>query len=180
VRGGGRYLYRSAAAPIPSCVAVNIFDRAHRITANITIPDGGGQGVILAHGGGSFGGYALFVQDGHLRYTYRNSGNERYEAASASALRPGPQTVGVEFTRTGERRGTAELRVDGRTVASVNVERMSSSIGDADEGLCCGYDSGRPVGDYVTPFRFNGTIERVVVEVEEREVTGEGLLLRRY
>ena len=35
------------------------------------------------------------------------------------------------------------------------------------EGLCCGYDSGLPVTEaYRAPFRFTGTIKRVVVEVE--------------
>jgi arylsulfatase A-like enzyme len=181
VRRSGRYVYRSAAAPIPSSVAVNIFDRAHRISADITVPDGGAEGVILAHGGGPVGGYALFVQDGRLRYAYRDGGSARYEAVAGSPLRPGHRTVELEVTRTGERRGTAELRVDGRAVGSVKIERMSPLPGaDADEGLCCGYDSGRPVGDYIAPFRFTGTIERVVVEVEEREVPGEGVLLRRY
>nr|MBA2447515.1 hypothetical protein [Chloroflexota bacterium] len=38
------------------------------------------------------------------------------------------------------------------------------------EGLCCGYDSGLPVtAEYRAPFRFEGTIKRVVVEVDGPE-----------
>jgi arylsulfatase len=43
------------------------------------------------------------------------------------------------------------------------------------EGLCCGYDSGLPVTpDYDAPFRFTGTIDRVVVEVADVEPAADG------
>jgi arylsulfatase A-like enzyme len=176
-----RYEYRAWAAPVPATLAVNVFDRSHRITAHVVTPDRGAEGVLLAHGGGGYGGYALYVSDGRLRYTFRNGGKERYDAVSTEQVPPGSRTLAMEFTRVGERRGVARLSIDGRDVGAVEIPRMTSLMAaNADEGLCCGYDSGLPVGDYVTPFRFSGTIERVVVEVELRDVPLEGAVIRRY
>jgi len=102
--------------------------------------------------------------------------------ASDVELRPGERMIVLEFTRAAQGRGTATLCIDGRAARSVEIERLSPSlmVSFGDEGLCCGYDSDLPVGDYVAPFRFTGTISHVVVEVEERVpvVRGDSPVLR--
>ena len=63
------------------------------------------------------------------------------------------------------------LHVDDRKVSESEIPRtVPAVIETSGEGLCCGYDSGVPVTDaYRSPFRFTGTIKRVVVEVDGAE-----------
>ena len=60
---------------------VSIKNKSHAVTAEIVVPDGGAQGVIIAQGG-SIGGWALYVVDGRLRYCYNLLGVQRFYVGS--------------------------------------------------------------------------------------------------
>jgi len=60
VAGRTDFTYTGVNAGIPVGNAPSILDRDYTITANITIPDGGAEGVIATMGG-RFGGYALLL-----------------------------------------------------------------------------------------------------------------------
>jgi arylsulfatase A-like enzyme len=164
---GDRYVYYQGAAPIMRDGAVNVHNRSHTITAEITLPNGGAEGVILAQGG-RFAGFSLFVKDGHLRYTHNYLGIQEHRVASDTALPSGASTVRFEFARTGEHRGVGRLFVDDRQVGEAELSPMVPNAFDRiGEGLCCGYDSGSPVStEYASPFPFTGVIRRVTVDVE--------------
>ena len=62
---------------LPAAVAPNLRNRGFRITAELDLPDGGADGVIVTHGGAA-GGYALYLQDGRLHWTYNWLGATRH------------------------------------------------------------------------------------------------------
>jgi hypothetical protein len=123
--------------------------------------------VLLAQGS-RFAGYSLYVKDRRLHYVHNYLGLEWYRISSVVELPAGPLTLSFEFTKTAEHRGLGTLRVNGQRVGEGEIPRTVPNVFDLTaEGLCCGYDSGVPVTDeYASPFRFTGTIKRVVVDLD--------------
>ncbi len=165
---GNRYVYYPGGAPQFEYTAVNLRNRSHTITARVRIPEGGAQGVLLAHGSW-FAGYSLYVKDRRLVYVHNNMGLAEYSIRSAVELPSGEATLRFRFTRTGDHRGTGTLFAGEQLIGQGEIPHMVPHVIETSgEGLCCGYDSGLPVtADYEAPFRFTGDIEEVVVELDE-------------
>ena len=162
-----RYVYYPGGGPVPEESAVNVRNRSHTITAEVEIPDGGAEGVLLTQGSG-LSGYALFVREGRLHYVHNFSGLEEHRVSSSAVVPAGAHTLAFRFTKKGEHKGVGALLIDGKPVGEVEIARFTptrfSMTGD---GLSCGYSAGLAVcRDYQQPFRFTGRIRRVVVEVE--------------
>ena len=81
-------------------VFINTKNRSHTITAEVTIPKGGANGVILSQAG-RFGGWSLYVKDGKPMYTYNYLGLSASKVASPKALPEGKVTIRYEFTYDG-------------------------------------------------------------------------------
>jgi arylsulfatase len=164
-----RYIYYPGGAAVPEFAAANVKNRSHTITAEVEVPESGAEGVLLALGS-ILGGFTFYLREGRLRYTHNYVGMEEHRIVAETPLRPGAQTLGFRFRKTGEHRGTGELLVDGEVVGRGEIPRFTPrrfSITGA--GLTCGYDGGLAVTDeYHAPFAFTGTLRRVVVEVEGR------------
>ena len=68
--------------------------------------------------------------------------------------------------------GTAKLLVDGKQVAEGRIERTIPFRISADETLDIGEDTGTPVSeDYHVPFKFTGTIGKVVILLGDEKIT---------
>jgi arylsulfatase A-like enzyme len=162
-----RYVYYPFGGPVTEEAAVNVRNRSHTITAEVSLPDGGAEGALLAHGS-ILGGYVLFVQDGRLHYVHNFVGLEEHRVSSTAKLPAGEHLLGFRFAKTGEHAGVGSLLLDGEPVGEVEIGRFTPTrFSITGEGLCCGYDTGMPVvDDYEPPFRFTGVLRRVVVEVE--------------
>jgi len=162
-----RYVYHQGAAPIMKDGAVNVHNRSHTISAEVVIPEGGAEGVLLAQGG-RFAGFSLFVQGGRLRYTHNYLGVREHRVVSDVDVPIGACTLRFQFTRTGEHRGVGALFIGERKVGEAEIaETVPNAFDRTGEGLCCGYDSSSPVSrEYEAPFAFTGAIARVTVEVE--------------
>ncbi len=162
-----RYIYYPFAGPVTEEAAVNVRNRAHRITAEVEIPAGGAQGILLAQGS-ILGGYVLFVRHGLLHYAHNFVGLEEHRITASAELTSGPHTLAFRFERTGEHQGRGTLLVDGDEVGAGEIPRFTPTrFSITDDGLTCGYALGMPVvDDYQAPFRFTGRLHRVVVEVD--------------
>ena len=163
-----RYVFWPHGAPIPENVTVNVRNRNHTITAAVDIPEGEAiEGVLLAMGT-VLGGWSLHVIDGRLAYVHNYVGKERYAISSDVVIPAGAHELSFEFTSRGDFSGTGRLLIDGATVGEGEIATTTPvrySISGA--GLTCGWEQGPPVGDgYAAPFRFTGTLRRVVVEVD--------------
>ncbi len=151
-------------------VFINVKNRSHTITADVEIPKGGANGVILAQAG-RFGGWSLYLKDGKPTYTYNFLGLQRYTITAKQALPAGKTTVRFEFAYDGGgigKGGLGTLFVDGKSVAAGRIERTEFGAFSADEGADVGADEGTPVTEaYKVPFKFTGKIGKVTIDLKE-------------
>ena len=162
-----RYVYYPGGGPVPEVRAPNVRNRSHTITAEVEVPEGGAQGILLAQGS-LLGGYALFMREGRLHYVHNFCGLTEHRVSSGVAVPAGARALAFRFEKTGEHEGRGTLLIDGRPAGEARIAPFTrtrfSLTGD---GLCCGYDRGLPVcDDYHPPFAFTGRLLRVTVEVD--------------
>ncbi len=167
------YVYYPHTSDVPANVAVNVLNRPHSITAEIEIPAGGAEGVLLAHGG-VIGGYTLFVKDRKLHYVYNYVGAREFHLESSEDVPEGRSALRFEFEPTGKpdiaqgkgAPGRAKLFINGKQVAEMELPVTIPLALGIGEGLTCGRDLASPVTDmYRPPFTFTGKVHRVTAEV---------------
>jgi arylsulfatase A-like enzyme len=150
-------------------VFINIKNRSHTIAAEIEIPDGGANGVIIAQAG-RFGGWSLYLKDGKPHYAYNYLGLKEFKVASTEALKSGKATVLYEFVYDGGlgKGGLATLSVGGTKVAEGRIEHTQAAIFSADEGVDVGLDGETNVtSDYKQgDNKFTGKIKKVTVDLK--------------
>lgn len=149
-------------------VFINVKNRSHTITADIEVPQGSPDGVLLAQAG-RFGGWSLYLKDGKPTYAYNWLGLEQFTVTGQQALPPGKATVRFEFAYDGGgpgKGGTGTLLVNGQSVGTGRIDRTQCCAFSGDEGTDVGEDGGTPVTEaYTVPFRFTGKIADVTVEL---------------
>jgi arylsulfatase len=152
-------------------VFINIKNRSKTITAEIEIPQGGANGVILTQGG-RFGGWSLYLKDGKPAYTYNFLGLQQFTVAAPEALQPGKATLVFDFAYDGGgfgKGGNGTLSVNGNKVAEGRIERTQPMIFSADETADVGIDDATPVVAGIgegAKTRFTGKIEKVTIDVK--------------
>jgi arylsulfatase len=149
---------------------VNVKNRSISIRADVEIPPGGANGVVLAQAG-RFGGWSLYFKDGKPAYAYNWIGRETYTVASPQAVPHGRAGVELDFAYDGGGRGrggTATLSVNGQKVAEGRIAHTNPLMFSADEGADVGVDEGTPVTEAYRSeaSRFTGKIHKVTVELK--------------
>ena len=153
----------------------NIKNRSLTITADVEVPAGGANGVILAQGG-RFGGWSLYMKGGKPTYTYNFLGLQRMTVASAQAVPPGKATIRLEFAYDGGglgKGGLATIYVNDKKVAEGRIERTQPGIFSADETADVGEDDATPVSEDYKAYdnKFTGTILKIKLDLKPM---GEG------
>ncbi|MGC9948383.1 MAG: arylsulfatase [Bryobacteraceae bacterium] len=177
------FVYHAGVQRIPTSSAPRVAGHAHRITADLDIPAGGAEGVILAQGG-RYGGYTLYVKDGHVTYEVNAFGNRTGIVVSSKPLAAGKAHIVVDFTPDDSQPGKqvvtggvgqgVSTRAVGPGMArlSINGEPAGETPiavfgGYYYETFDIGSDLGTPVSaSYASPFAFNGKIDTVKVEIQ--------------
>lgn len=149
---------------------INIKNRSHTISAEVDIPKGGANGVILAQGG-RFAGWSLSMKDGKAAYTYNWVGRERTTIRSPQPVPAGRATIRFEFAYDGGERGAGgkgTLFVNGKQVAEGRIEKTVANLFSPDETADVGVDEATPVTeDYKErDNKFTGKIRKVTVELK--------------
>jgi arylsulfatase len=165
-----KFTYYAGAVRLAETAAANTKNRSHTIEADISLPENGGEGVLVAIGGSS-GGYSLYVQDGKLVYHFNWFDETRTVINSSEPVPTGKSTVRFDFTYDGGsgelgKGGTCTLFINGRIVGEARIEKtVPGRFGIDTFGV--GMDTGSPVSNtYKPPFAFTGTIEEVRVELK--------------
>ena len=147
---------------------VSIKNKSFSITAEVDVPDGGAEGVIIAQGG-RFGGWAVYVKDGRLKFAYNVLGIQEFTVAASAPIPAGNHQVRMEFAYDGgglAKGGDVTLFHDGTEVGKGRVEATQPMIFSADETTDIGYESGTTVTPDYTAHgsRFTGKLHWVQLD----------------
>ena len=132
---------------------INLKNNSHSVTAEIVVPDGGAEGVVIAQGG-AFAGWALYLQDSKPAYCHNVLSLARFKAYGDTAVPPGVHQVRMEFAYDGgglAKGGTITLYIDGTKVGDGRAEATVPMVYSADETCDLGSDTGSSVSDDYTP-----------------------------
>ncbi|REE74197.1 arylsulfatase [Rhodococcus wratislaviensis] len=150
---------------------INVKNKSHSVTAKVTIPESGANGVILVQGG-AFGGWSVYTRDGYLKYTYNVLGMNEYTTTSDQPLSPGEHEVRMEFEYEGGglgKGGTVTLSADGHPIGTGKVERTLPFMFSMDETVDVGIDVASPVSREYGPTGngFTGDIAWARIDIGE-------------
>jgi arylsulfatase A-like enzyme len=168
------YSYQGMVTGIPDGNSPSILDRSYKITADVEIPQGGGDGIIVTEGG-RFGGYGLYILKGKPVFLYNFLALDRTRLAGDDVLTPGKHTIVYDFAYDGPglgKGGKGTLSVDGKTVATQTIPHTIPLLSVADESFDVGADTRTGVddNDYQVPFIFNGTIDNVTFDLGPMQI----------
>src|SRR5271167_3279299 len=172
------FTYSGELTGVPDSAAPNILNKSYTITAEVEIPKGGAEGMIVTEGG-RFGGYGLFlskgvagIRSGKPVFLY-NLLNLKRTIWSGPALDAGKHTIVFDFKSDGPdlgKGGTGVLYVDGKEVDRKSVEHTTPVTFAEDESFDVGQDTRTGVAmlqyRYDPPFRFTGKINKLTFKLE--------------
>jgi arylsulfatase A-like enzyme len=175
--GRKTFTYSGELSGVPASGAPSILNRAYTITAEVQIPDGGAEGMIVTQGG-RFGGYGLFLSKGEAGFDrgrivfLYNLLDLKRTMWEGPELEPGRHTIAFEWTPEGPglgKGGTGVLTVDGKEAARNTMEHSTPITFPEDETFDVGLDTRTGVAlleyRYDPPFKFTGTIDRLTFEL---------------
>ncbi len=173
-----RYILYSGTQAIPANAAPKILNRPYSITAEVEIPKGGADGVLLSMGGND-GGITFYVQDGYLCYAMNYVTMDYFYVKSDKKIPDGHHFLSMEFKPTGKADpmkgkgtpGDVKLMVDGKVIGKGKFPVTTPIRLGQGAQMQVGKDAGSSViPDYKPPFSFSGKINRVIVDVSGEEV----------
>jgi arylsulfatase len=184
---GGRtvFTYTGTLSGVPNSGAPNILNRPYTITAEVTIPEGGAEGMIVTDGG-RFGGYGLFLSKGewgfgrgHVVFLY-NLLDLKRTTWEGPELPAGKHTIVFDYKPAEPglgKGGTGVLSVDGQQVAKNSMEHSTPITFPEDETFDVGEDTRTGVAmleyRYDVPFKFTGTINKLSFNLGPQQLTAE-------
>jgi arylsulfatase len=179
-RGRSEFTYFPRMIRIPEGSAPDFKNKSWTAAAEVTIPEGGANGV-LGTIGGRYGGWALLMQDGKPQFAYALSNQLDHKAVVTSdqPLTPGNHILRVKFDYEGGGIGkgaTATLLVDEKEVGQVKISKTIGVRFSLDETFDVGEDTGTPVlEDYADkmPFKFTGDLKKFVVVLQPLKLSAE-------
>jgi len=163
-----------------------ILDSSYNFKAEVEIPPGGAEGMLVTCGG-RFGGYGFYLLKGKPVFTWNLVDLKRVKWAGPDAVPPGKHTIEFDFKYDGlgmgtlafnnmsgiGRGGTGVLKVDGKVVATQTMERSLPLILQWDENFDVGSDTltGVDDGDYTPPFPFTGKLNKLTLSIDRPQLS---------
>jgi arylsulfatase len=184
--GRSEFTYSGTLTGVPMGDAPSVIAASYTITAEVDVPAGGAEGMLVTQGG-RFGGWGLYLLKGTPVFTWDLLGLKRVRWEGAGPLAAGKHTVVFDFKYDGlgfatlafnnrsglGQSGTGVLKVDGKTVATQKMEHTIPVVLQWDETFDVGADTGTPVDDkdYQVPFEFTGTLTKLTLKVDRPKLT---------
>jgi arylsulfatase len=179
VAGRTTFTYTGVNVGIPTGNAPNILNRSFTITAEVTISEGGGHGMIVTEGG-RWAGYGLYMLNGRPVFTYNllELLVPRWANEDLPPLSPGKHQIVFDFKYDGPgvaKGGTGVLWADGQEIRTLSIPRTIPFLIPPDETFDIGDDTRTGVNDidYKPPFPFNGTIDKLTFKLGPTRLTEE-------
>jgi arylsulfatase A-like enzyme len=188
--GRSEFVYTRPMVGLPQGDSPLLLDTSYTITADIEVPAGGAEGMMLTSGG-RFAGYGFYLLKGKPVFLWNLVDLERIKWEGAEALAPGKHTVEFEFKYDGlgvgtlaynnmsglGRGGTGTLKVDGKVVDSKKMAKTLPMILQWDESFDIGSDTltGVNDADYKPPFTFTGKLNKLTIKVDRPQLSPEDI-----
>jgi arylsulfatase A-like enzyme len=168
------YVFYPGGAEVPESAAPNIRNRSYSLAVEATLDSALASGVLFSQGA-RFGGHALYLKDGNLKYVYNFVGLFEQMVVSTVPITAGHHVFSASFERDGDgmpTEGTLTLHIDDQQVGEGRIKTQPGKFSLAGEGLNVGRDSAEPVTDDYpgeSPWPLTGgTIKRALVNVSGR------------
>ncbi len=179
--GRTEFVYTRPMTGLPQGDSPSLLNTSYTITADIEVPEGGAEGMILTSGG-RFGGYGFYLLEGRPVFVWNMVDLERIKWEATEPLTPGRHSVEFAFSYDGlgpgtlaynsmsglGRGGTGTLKVDGTEVQSKKMEKTLGMILQWDEAFDIGSDTLTGVNDedYKPPFTLTAKLERLTIKID--------------
>jgi len=188
--GHSVFTYAGEVTGTSNANAPNVLASSYNIKAEVEIPEGGAEGMLVTHGG-RFAGYGFYLLKGKPVYTWNLFGMKHDRWEGTDVLSPGKHTLEFDFKYDGlgaetlqygspsglGRSGTGYLKVDGKVVATKKMEKTIPMLMQWSESFDVGADKGSPVDDkdYQTPFRFTGKLNKLTLTIDRPKLSPEDI-----
>jgi arylsulfatase len=167
-----RYTFAGDVQNVQRGMIPPIYGRSYDIEAELNVPAGGGEGVILANAD-FIGGFSLWVDDkGMLTHTYSFLGIESYKQRAGEKLPTGDVTVRMQFTADENTFGTGGqvvLFANDKKIGEGKIPRTVPFGFSSYAGMDVGRDNGLVVDQTYedkAPYPFTGTINKVIFDLK--------------
>jgi arylsulfatase len=173
---------------LPQGDAPYLLDTSYTITADITVPEGGAEGMIVTSGG-RFAGFGFYLLEGKPVFLWNLLDLERPKWEAPEALTPGRHTLEFDFKYDGiglgtmafnnfsgiGKSGTGTLSVDGKVVATQKMEKTIPIILQWDESFDIGSDTitGVNDADYKPPFPLTAEFNKLTITIDRPQLSPE-------
>jgi len=184
--GRSEFVYTKPLTGIPQGDSPLLLNTSYSITADIEVPEGGAEGMLLTSGG-RFGGYGFYLLKGKPVFLWNLVDLKRIRWAGPDVLAAGKHTLEFDFKYDGTgagtlafnnmsgigQSGTGVLKVDGTTVDTQKMDHTLPLILQWDETFDIGSDTGTPVDDkdYQVPFKFTGKLAKLTLKLDRPQLT---------
>ena len=188
--GRTEFVYTRPMVGLPQGDSPLLLNTSYTITAEIDVPRGGGEGIILTSGG-RFAGYGFYLLKGRPVFLWNLIDLERIKWEGPDALTPGKHTVEFDFKYDGQgagtlayndfsgvgKGGTGTLKVDGKVVATKKMEKTLPMILQWDESFDIGWDTLTGVNDedYTPPFPLTATLEKLTIKMDRPQLSPDDI-----
>jgi arylsulfatase A-like enzyme len=184
--GRNSFVYTHPMVGLPQGDSPGLLNTSYTVSADITVPANGAEGMLLTSGG-RFGGYGFYLKNGKPVWLWNMVDLERLKWEGAEALSPGKHKVEFDFIYQGKGAGTlafnnfsgvggpgsGTLKVDGKVVATKTMAKTLPMILQWDESFDIGSDTltGVNDADYQPPFRFTGTLNKLTIKINRPQLS---------
>jgi arylsulfatase len=188
--GRSEFVYTKPMTGLPQGDSPLLLNCSYTITADVEVPNGGAEGMLVTSGG-RFGGWGFYLLKGKPVFVWNLVDLKRPRWEAPQALAPGKHTVEFDFKYDGlgvgtlafnnmsgiGRPGTGVLKVDGKEVANQKMDHTVPLILQWDESMDFGSDTGTPVDDqdYQCPFPLTGTFSKITIKVDRPKLSPEDI-----
>jgi arylsulfatase A-like enzyme len=186
--GRNELVYTRPMTGLPQGDAPYLLDTSYTITADITVPEGGAEGMIVTSGG-RFAGWGFYLLEGKPVFLWNLLDLERPKWEAAEALAPGRHILEFDFKYDGiglgtmaynnfsgiGKEGTGTLKVDGKVVATQKMEKTIPIILQWDESFDIGSDTitGVNDADYKPPFPLTAQFNKLTITIDRPQLSPE-------
>jgi arylsulfatase len=157
---------------IASGMIPRVYGRSYAIEAELSVPAGGAEGVIVAEAD-EMGGFSLWIDEkGLLHHSYSMMGVEHYKHVSTEPIPTGDVLVHMHFDADRQQPstgGTVSLYANNTKIGEGRIDRTVPVRFSAYAGMDIGRDNGLPVDrSYAakSPYPFTGTVKKVVFDLK--------------